>query len=518
MNNLKRLRKCDREKPGGAGATAKERRRSMASATPRNFLKRRRQHHCGSSFRIGAAGGQCATVQSLARLPIGLQPALRLGAMPLPVRSKSVTPVVAWPVCRGAAQEDKMRRNVRWRSSCFVMSEVPRNSGAAQKKSLSVALFGSHQERRKAVAEALSARPGVRVREYEALPGSTEIPALAQQFAVLVLDVDSDPDQVLALAERLVDENRAYVMVFSANANMKLALRFMRAGVREFFTLPLDAGEIAAALTRAVEHRSAAAHAPEKTSGKVFVFLGTKGGCGVTTLASNFALALAQESEQPTLLVDFGLPLGDVAINLGMKAEYSVTTALQDADRLDANFLNTLVAKYESGLEVLAAPDQFPVPPFTQEAVDKLTAVALQHYEYVVVDAGSRIDLLGAPLFERAAITYLITQVGISELRNAHRMISYYFASRGQDLQIVLNRYTAKTLLFDDAQIAKTLTRPPQWKIPDDWASARRTRNTATPMVMVDSPLAETIREMARAAAGLTGDREGKRGLFRLLR
>lgn len=398
------------------------------------------------------------------------------------------------------------------------MSEVPRNPGAAQKKSLSVALFGSHQERRKTVAEAMAARPGVRVREFDALPDRSEIPTLAQQFNILVLDVDSDPDQVLALAERMVAEGRAYVMVFSANANMKLALRFMRAGVREFFTLPLDATEVGAALARAVEHRSAAVNAPEKTTGKVFVFLGTKGGCGVTTLASNFALALAQESEQPTLLVDFGLPLGDVAINLGMKAEYSVATALQDADRLDANFLNTLVAKYESGLEVLAAPDQFPVPPFTQEAVDKLTAVALQHYEYVVVDAGSRVDLLGGALFERAAIIYLIAQVGISELRNAHRMISHYFAGRGQNLQIVLNRYTPKALLFDDAQIAKTLTRPAQWKIPDDWASARRTRNTATPMVMVDSPLAETIRDMARSAAGLNSDREGRHGLFRLLR
>ena len=85
-------------------------------------------------------------------------------------------------------------------------------------------------------------------------------------------------------------------MAYSAQADMKLAVHFMRAGVREFFTLPLDPAEISAALARATDRLGAAA-AEERRTGKLFVFLGTKGGCGVTTLASNFALALAQESD-----------------------------------------------------------------------------------------------------------------------------------------------------------------------------------------------------------------------------
>ena len=136
----------------------------------------------------------------------------------------------------------------------------------------------------------------------------------------------------------------------------------------------------------------------------------------------------------------------------------------------------------------------------------------------VVVDAGARVDLIGTAVFEQASTIYLVTQVGITELRNAHRMITQFFATRGPSLQIVLNRYTQRALLFDDSQIAKTLTRPAELKIPDDYAAARRTRNTATPMVLVDSTIAQTIREMARSAAGLTAEKDGKRGLFRLLR
>ena len=58
-------------------------------------------------------------------------------------------------------------------------------------------------------------------------------------------------------------------------------------------------------------------------------------------------------------------------------------------------------------------------------------------YDFVVVDAGSRIDLMDSTLFDESATIFLITQVGISEMRTANRMIGKYFARRGENLQIV---------------------------------------------------------------------------------
>jgi pilus assembly protein CpaE len=298
---------------------------------------------------------------------------------------------------------------------------------------------------------------------------------------------------------------------------MRLAVRFMRAGVREFFTLPLDPAEVSAALMRASTRRAAPPQ-DEKKTGKLFVFLGSKGGCGVTTLASNFALALAQESDSTTLLIDLGLPLGDVAINLGIVTEYSIATALENPARLDANLLSTLVSKHSSGLSVLPAATDLSDAQATKEAVDKLLRVTRDIYDFVVVDAGSRLDLMRSTLFEVSSTVYLVSQVGISELRNANRMISKFFITRDESLQIVLNRYKTNDLLFDEAQIAKALTRPAQWKIPDDYAATRRTRETATPMVMVDSTISQTIRLMAKTAAGLLPEKNGKKGFFSFLR
>ena len=255
-----------------------------------------------------------------------------------------------------------------------------------------------------------------------------------------LINVTAGSDQAFRLTESLSANGRTYLMAYSTQVDMKLAISFMRAGAREFLTLPFDTAEVTAALERASNHISAPQQ-DDKVSGKLFVFLGTKGGCGVTTLASNFALALAQESELETLLIDLGLPLGDVAINLGMKSSYSVANALQHTGRLDANFLSSLVAKHETGLSVLAAAGEFSDKPPTMSAIDTLLTVARQNFDFVVVDAGSRVNLMGSTLFEPSAAVYLITQVGISELLTANRMIRQFFAGAEISLQIVLNRY-----------------------------------------------------------------------------
>jgi len=399
------------------------------------------------------------------------------------------------------------------------MPKDHKGSVSPERVTLSVAILDIDAKRRKAAAAALSGIRKLQIAEIPSFPlkAGDLAQLLPAPFNVVLFNVDCDPDLALALAEHLSANSRTYVMVYSSRPDMKMAVHLMRAGAREFFTAPIDSAEIAAALDRAAEH-CAATIQQSQTNSRLFVFLGTKGGCGVTTLAANFALALALESEGKTLLVDFGLPLGDVAINLGMKTEYSVANALQHPERLDARLLSTLVAKHNTGLSVLAAPSGFTDTPATPDAIEALVYVASESYDFIVIDAGSRIDLFGTSLFDKSAVVYLITQVGISELLNANRMISKFFFTRDQTLQIVLNRYKPSELLFDERKITEALTRSPQWKIPDDYAAARRTRETAMPMVLIDSAIARAIREMAKSAAGLLDEKSEKRGLFSFLR
>jgi pilus assembly protein CpaE len=385
----------------------------------------------------------------------------------------------------------------------------------AEGTTLNVALLGPDEHRRGVMAGALTGHQGLRFKEFASYPPRLDdLPtALAQQYQIIIVDIDSNPDYAFKLIEAVTAIGRSYVMAYTGQADMKTAVRFMRAGVREFFTLPLDPSEVTAALTRASYHQPSA-ESLARNPGKVMAFIGTKGGCGVTTLGANFALALAQESGAQTLLIDLGLPLGDVAINLGLPTEYSLGPAMQDPDRLDASMLSSLVTKHDSGLWILAAPTELPDKQATPDALDKLLRIARESYAYVVVDAGSRLDLMSSTLFAPSSIVFLVTQVGISELRNANRLVLKYFTRRENNLQIILNRYKSSDLVFDETQVAKALTRNAHWKIPDDYAAARRTRNTPTPLALADSPISQVLREMAQEACGVVPEK--KKSIFRI--
>jgi len=399
------------------------------------------------------------------------------------------------------------------------MSNARNGSDEFEGPFLTVAILDSDPQRRKAAAEALAGNKSLQITEIPSFPAKVDELAklLPQTYNVVLFNVDCDRALAYELAENLSANPRTYAMAYSSRSDTKMAVHVMRAGAREFFTTPVDPGEIAAAMQRAAEHYAETTPQPTKAN-RLFVFLGTKGGCGVTTLAANFALALAQESAGSTLLIDLGLPLGDAAINLGIKTEYSVVSALELTDRLDAGLLTQLVVKHSTGLSVLASPSEFKDSPMPLDSLDKLVSVARGAYEFVVVDVGSRIDLLNTSLFDRSAIVYLITQVGISEMLNANRMVSKFFFTRDETLQIVLNRYKPSDLIFDERKITEALTRPAQWKIPDDYAAARRTRETSSPMVLVDSAIARAIREMAKSAGGSGAEKDTKRSFFSFLR
>ena len=230
------------------------------------------------------------------------------------------------------------------------------------------------------------------------------------------------------------------------------------------------------------------------------MFLGSKGGSGVTTIACNFAIALAQESEQSTLLIDLGVPIGDAALSLGITAEYSTDNALQDADRLDASFLLKLLAKHQSGVSLLAAPSKVPEVEASHAAIEKLITVARQEFENVIVDAGSRVDLMGTTLIKEATTVYMVTMAGISELRNSNRLITQFFNADGPKLEIVVNRFEPRFLGVTEEHINKALNRQAHWMIPNDYDAMRQMQSSAAPLA--DSPISRLILEMACSFTG----------------
>jgi len=365
---------------------------------------------------------------------------------------------------------------------------------------LSVAVISPDEKRRGAALHALGKCQTGPIQEFVSYPPDLDdAPRIINRdFDVVLVDLDSDPKYALELVKSICINGLATVMVYSAQVDSDLLLISMRAGAREFLVLPFNPGVMAEALARASALRSAS-RPTKKEEGRLLVFLSAKGGSGVTTLACNFAVSLAQESRKKTLLIDLNLPLGCAAINLGIKAEHSIVNVFQDFKRLDSSFLSSLLEEHASGLSVLAAPSELAPTQVSEAAIDTLLEVALQNFDYVVVDASSKLNLQHTLLFDESSTIYLVTQVGLAELRNSNRLISLLSTAGSPKLEIVINRYDPLNLEIAEEHITKALTRPAEWKIPNDYAAVRRMQSTATSLMEDDSEISRAIRQMAKA-------------------
>jgi pilus assembly protein CpaE len=402
------------------------------------------------------------------------------------------------------------------------MSPSGQNPETLGAEPLSIAVISPDDGRRNAAISALDKFPNGRIREFISYPPDVESVTrmLKQSFDVVIIDLDSDPEYTLDLVENICADGATNVIVYSEQVDPGLMVRCLRAGAREYLHTPITPAAMTEALARVWSRRLetpvavvADEEAPhQEFDGKLYVFMSAKGGSGVTTLATNFAVSLAEQSGERTLLIDLDLPLGDAALNLGIKSPYSSVSAFENASRLDPHFLSSLLVQHSSGLFVLAAPSEMNHFQPDDEAIGTLLKVALQDFQHVVIDAGSKIDLQRACHLNESVTVYLVTQLGIPELRNANRLIRNLPIDGGPRLEVVVNRFDSGSQGVEEAHVAQALTRPIRWKIPNDYAAVRQMQNSATPLTKGDSEIARAIRQMTQSICGAPVEPEKKKG------
>ncbi len=377
----------------------------------------------------------------------------------------------------------------------------------------SVVLICPDETGRRNLSRACDGQRATILREFTAYPSYAQLPSLLEfDCDAFLVEVDSDADVALDLVEAICTRKpSATVMVYSVTHNSDQMVFAMRAGAREFLTATTPPTDLRDALLRAVARHSE--HAVKKTRGKLLVFWGAKGGSGATTLATNFAIALRMETGAEVALVDLNPDLGEIAVLLGVTPRFTVAEALQNARRLDHEFITTLMTEHPSGVSILAAPESYNSSLRCESrAVGKLLDVLGTEYPYVVVDAGRSLGEGVEPLFEMADTIYMVTQLDIPSLRNTQRFISHIQAVVERHIEVVVNRAEAHHGDFDDDRVARALGLRPKWKVPNDFAAVQRSSNAGTPLILEKSPVAGALRTMARVAAGHPATPPKKKG------
>ncbi len=338
---------------------------------------------------------------------------------------------------------------------------------------------------------------------------------------LLIAHLDPAPERVLpALAQIAKRRPDLPVLVISKTTDGQLILPALRAGVREFLTKPVDLGQLTEAIKKVTDQNQAAVEL-----GTLISVLSTSGGSGCSMLATNLALELNDMPgrQRPVALVDLDFRYGQLGTMLDLQAEYTIMDLCDTPEQLDPAMIDKAMMKHNSGLHLLARPNQFGQADQIAAAHCSSVLSSLQQiYEYVVVDGPNRYDSNGLTVLDQAGVALLVVQLLVPSVRNAHRMLgelhdSGYNLSR---FRLVCNRVGRDTGHLTVEHLEKTLGMRVMHQIPDDWKTVSAAINIGVPL-MEHAPKARVrtaIRELAEkivnADEGLPPEPAAKTGLL----
>jgi pilus assembly protein CpaE len=320
----------------------------------------------------------------------------------------------------------------------------------------------------------------------------------ASKPAVIVVDVRGQALPSSVASFRKQHPGTGIVLVAST-LDPRLMLEAMRAGVNECLDEPITPD----ALKEAVR-RVRVDSAPEAT-GRLFAFVGAKGGAGTTTVAVNTATTLARRTGRDVLLIDLHVGYGDAAIFLGVEPRFSVVDALENVHRVDEAYFRGLVERAKAGVDVLASPDRLPQTPIDARRVQALLDFAVRSYDYTVLDV-PRSDLAMLDGLEAATAIVLVTTQEVSALRNGGRLAQSLRARYGgARVRTVVNRFDRRAEIAH-ADIERVMGDSVKHFIPSDYRAAVDASNAGRPVALGDGRLAEALGAIASDLGDLITD------------
>jgi pilus assembly protein CpaE len=331
-------------------------------------------------------------------------------------------------------------------------------------------------------------------------------------IGLLFLDLGSAPDLAIRFAQYLGDLHPGQRIVAIGPAlDPDLMMRAVRAGLVDFLATPVEAQPLEASLRRIVAQLTAPAGAGPRQPGKIFAFLGAKGGAGTTLVAANVAVALARQTGKKTLLVDLDLELGEAALALGSQARFNLIDLVENIHRMDAELLQSYMERHASGVEVLSAPFQ---PQKSEivgpDQVRRILQFLRSHYDYVVVDTTNSFSPATIACLEQAGEVFLITTADLPSLRNVQRMLPMLrrvLPDAAAQLRLVVNRQST-TSEISVTDIGKALELAPYCALANDYEAVLQSLTQGKPVVL--NPRSKFGRDIEQLATMLAGSAPGK--------
>jgi pilus assembly protein CpaE len=311
-------------------------------------------------------------------------------------------------------------------------------------------------------------------RSMDRYPSPLELLRFLRAHAPQIVFMGIDSMQKAIETVHEIEKNTPGVQIFALGrqCDAGVLLDVMRAGIREFASLPFDRHSITESLVRMGTVLETKPPLIESTD-NVFAFLPSKAGVGASTLAVNASVALSRLPNNRVLLSDFDLNSGMIRFMLKLDNNYGVIDAAEHALHMDESLWPPMVTTIDN-LDVLHAgrlnPDFRIEPTQIRHMIDFMR----RNYQALCFDLSGNLEKYSLEIMHEAKKIFLVCT---PEIPSLHLAREKYLYLRQLDLQervfVLLNR-CQKNNIISPSQIEQLLGLPIQMTFPNDYQGVHR--------------------------------------------
>jgi pilus assembly protein CpaE len=211
------------------------------------------------------------------------------------------------------------------------------------------------------------------------------------------------------------------IIILTTLSELDERLKAFEAGADDFIAKPFNPQELQARV-KVLLRRFTPQEAPVTTlQAETTAVFSLRGGVGVSTVATNLSVGLAQVWPSPVCLVDMALVSGQSALMLDIPLRNSWgDLAGVRVDEIDSEIIQRILLSHESGLRVLACPKRFEDAELLGvDQVQRTLSLLKSQFEYLVFDLPHDFSAITVAALDAADRIVLLLSPELSSVRCA---------------------------------------------------------------------------------------------------
>jgi len=336
---------------------------------------------------------------------------------------------------------------------------------------------------------------------------------------LLILQTNSEQAAVLDDLDRLAevcDAGTNVILIGKAN-DIGLYRELIKRGVAEYLVPPIaprDLYEVVAGIF-------IDPNAPPM--GRMIAFMGSRGGCGSSTMAHNVAWHLSDQfTDEDVTIVDLDLNFGTAALAFNVETQQTVDQILADASRLDDVLLERYLVEIDDNLRLLAAPASLDVSDsVVGDAMTTMLDMLRRRSNYVILDLPHHWAPWTQQLLLDADETVITAALDLAALRDTKNMLDRLKQQRGDSgpVHMVLNHEGAfKKTELSPKDFENATDLQPDVRVPHDANLFGGANNNGQMVGQVNArhKASEALRDLAVNVSGKQAAMKKKKKVFSL--